>query len=496
MDWQEEYKRKLVSADEAVTLVKSGDRVEISIFPTPSLLPPALHKRRASLRGVETVMPEPVYPMPWFEPGYEESFSSTLELHVGMGGARPVVDEKRADYYPILFSLWHKPYIDRPESAPPMDVFMCTVSPPDRNGYCSFGGHLWNKRVLASHAKIVLAEVDETFIRTHGTNYIHVSDIDRFVENRPELMPDDELERIIQDMPDEEGSRELRAVSTRVEVERRYDFIPKLALMDGPTIRGWAQVYGYQSETEPIALTIGKYVAELIPDGSCLQVGGGTPSTLIPGMGVLDEKHDLGVHSEMSARGLVELVRKGVVTGKRKNFHPGKYIVSALTACTQDEIRFTHNNPNFELYDSHYVVNIANVAGKRQHGLHQQRYCHRPDRPDHLRDGIRGEADCRNRGPARIAHGRSKLAGRAGDNVSEIHGHGGCRVAYSPAARRRNCYHRDTGFCRLRCNGIRCGQSFGQDVQAAGRGADKHRTPGLQGRVEAGGPEALLPVIS
>ena len=248
MDWQEEYKRKLVSADEAVSLVKSGDRVEISIFPTPSLLPPALHKRRAELRGVETVMPEPVYPMPWFEPGYEESFSSTLELHVGMGGARPVVDEKRADYYPILFSLWHKPYIDRPESAPPMDVFMCTVSPPDRNGYCSFGGHLWNKRVLASHAKIVLAEVDETFIRTHGTNYIHVSDIDRFVENRPELMPDDELERIIQDMPDEEGSRELRAVSTRVEVERRYDFIPKLALMDGPTIRGWAQVYGYQSE--------------------------------------------------------------------------------------------------------------------------------------------------------------------------------------------------------------------------------------------------------
>ena len=362
MDWQEHYKRKLVSADEAVTLVKSGDRVEISIYPTPTLLPPALAKCRAELRDVETVMPEPVYPMPWFEPGFEDSFSTTLELHVGMGGARPIIDEKRADYYPILFSLWHKPYIDRPESAPPMDVFMCTVSPPDQNGYCSFGGHLWNKRVLASHAKVVLAEVDETFIRTHGTNYIHVSEIDRFIENRPQLMPDDELERIINGMPDEEGSRELRAVSTRVEVERRYDFIPKLALMDGPTIRGWAQVYGYQTDPEPVALTIGKYVADLIPDGSCLQVGGGTPSTLIPGMGVLDEKHDLGVHSEMSARGLADLVRKGVVTGKRKNFHPGKYIVSALTACSQDEIRFAHNNPSFELYDSHYVVNIANVA--------------------------------------------------------------------------------------------------------------------------------------
>ena len=362
MDWQEHYKRKLVSADEAVYLVKSGDRVEISIFPTPTLLPRALAKRRAELQNVETVMPEPVYPMPWFEPGYEDSFSTTLELHVGMGGAGPVVDEKRADYYPVLFSLWHKPYIDRPDSAPPIDVFMFTVSPPDRNGYCSFGGHLWNKRVLARHAKVTLAEVDETFIRTHGTNYIHVSEIDRFVENSPKLMSDDEMDQIIRNMPDEEGRRELRAVSGRIEQERRHDFIPKLAAMDGLTIRRWAQVYGFQSETEPIALTIGKYVAELIPDGACLQVGGGTPSTLIPGMGVLDDKHDLGVHSEMSARGLVDLVRKGVVTGRRKNFHPGKYVVSALTACTEEEIGFADHNPAFELYDASYVVNIANVA--------------------------------------------------------------------------------------------------------------------------------------
>ena len=98
-------------------------------------------------------MAEPGYHMPWYEPGFEESFSTTLTVHVGVSGGGTVLDERRADYYPSLFSLWHKPAIDRPDAAPPTDVFMCTVSPPDRNGYCSFGPYLWYKRELAKHCK-------------------------------------------------------------------------------------------------------------------------------------------------------------------------------------------------------------------------------------------------------------------------------------------------------------------------------------------------------
>ena len=55
-------------------------------------------------------------------------------------------------------------------------------------------------------------------------------------------------------------------------------------------------------------------------------------------------------------------MRRGVITGKRKNFHPGKYVTSSLSNCTQEEILFAHNNPMFELRDTSYVVNIANVA--------------------------------------------------------------------------------------------------------------------------------------
>ena len=362
MDWQEHYKRKLVTAEEAVKLVKSGDRVEIAMSPTPTVLPPALGKRWPELRDVETVMAEPGYHMPWYEPGFEESFSTTLTVHVGVSGGGTVLDERRADYYPSLFSLWHKPAIDRPDAAPPTDVFMCTVSPPDRNGYCSFGPYLWYKRELAKHARVVLAEVNDTYIRTHGTNYIHVSEIDRFVDNSPRLMPDDEMESMIQGMADEEAREELRAVSDRIEPERRYDLIPRLVKMDARVMRRWAESTGFQSETEPVALSICQSAADLIPDGACLQVGGGTPSTLLPSLGVLDEKRDLGFHSEMSPRGLIDLVRKGVITGKRKNFHPGKYVASSLSNCTQEEILFAHNNPMFELRDTSYVVNIANVA--------------------------------------------------------------------------------------------------------------------------------------
>ena len=362
MDWQEHYKRKLVDADDAVKLVKSGDRVEIAMSPTPSVLPPALGKRWPELRGVETVMSEPAYDMPWYEPGQEGSLSTTLTVHVGMSGGGLMIDERRGDYLPSLFSLWHKPLDDGRADAPPVDVFMCTVSPPDKNGYCSFGAYLWYKRQLAKHAKVVLAEVNDTYIRTYGTNYIHVSEIDRFVNNSSREMPDDEMESMIRGMEDEEAKGELKAISSRIEPLRRYELIPKLTKMEAQAMRRWAESMGFQSEPEPVALAICQQVAELIPDGSCLQVGGGTPSTLLPSLGVLDEKQDLGFHSEMSPRGLIDLVRKGVVTGKRKNFHTGKYVASSLSNCTQDEIQFAHNNPMFELRDTSYVVNIANVS--------------------------------------------------------------------------------------------------------------------------------------
>ena len=149
---------------------------------------------------------------------------------------------------------------------------------------------------------------------------------------------------------------------------------------------------------------------------------------MIPGMGVLDEKQDLGVHSEMSARGLVELVRKGVVTGKRKNFHPGKYIVSALTACTQDEIRFTDNNPMFELYDSHYVVNIANVAANDNMVSINSALAIDLTGQITAETVFGGRLIAGTGGQPELHMGAINSRGRSGDHVFEVYGDGGCGI--------------------------------------------------------------------
>ena len=109
----------------------------------------------------------------------EESFNVFVELFIG-ARVRPSVDEKRASYLPDLFSMRYKGIDEgRPESAKMADyTFMTPLSPPDENGFCSFGANMWNKRSYAKRARCVIAEIDETAIRTYGTNYIHVSEVD------------------------------------------------------------------------------------------------------------------------------------------------------------------------------------------------------------------------------------------------------------------------------------------------------------------------------
>ena len=210
MNWHDEYKRKLVSADEAVQLVESGDLVEFTTYPIEMLIPKALAARRYDLNGVKTYLREPDL-LPWFELGWESSFSIVIQNHVGYGGGRVLMDERRSDYYPTLFSLWHKPSGEKRQCSPDIDVFVGVVSPPDKNGFCSFGSSLWNKRVLAKQAKKVLVEVDPCAIRTYGTNYIHVSEIDRFVDNKPSFMSDTDVEALIEKLPSNPTANRTRS---------------------------------------------------------------------------------------------------------------------------------------------------------------------------------------------------------------------------------------------------------------------------------------------
>ncbi len=303
-NWREEYQRKLVSAEEAVQSVKSGDTVSIPLGREPEALGLALAARGGEVENVKIVAYSPGLDFGWYDEGWEEIFKVKVGFVFPRGIAREWMDSRRGDFQIGSVAGAHPYYTEDP-----LDVVMVEVSPPDEHGFCSFGASLWDKREQIQRARVVLAEVNDRLIRTAGENWVHVSQIDCFVEHR--------------------------------------------------RTTGW----GASTHGEPgdHVKAIAGYVNELIRDGDTVQVGAGTTSEALVNAGAFDGKHDLGVHTEMTPRGIVRLIREGVITGARKSIHKGK-LVAAAVGGRRDDMEFIDGNPLFELYSVYYVVDIRTIA--------------------------------------------------------------------------------------------------------------------------------------
>lgn len=107
---------------------------------------------------------------------------------------------------------------------------------------------------------------------------------------------------------------------------------------------------------------IGQYIGTLVRDGDTFGIGAGKIGHTLCGQGIFDDKHDLGYYAENIVRGVVKLVKDGVVTGKRKTFHPGKVVCNNLNSGDPDDLAFVANNPMFELYPQDYILNIRNIV--------------------------------------------------------------------------------------------------------------------------------------
>lgn len=312
--WREEYRKRLVSAEEAVKVVKSGDRVAFTTGREPLSLGLALAARKEELEGVEIFIPTPGIDFGWYDPGWEDSF----QIKVGFIHAvvREMMDERRCDYRvgPLHPSYPDEPPLDEDDR---IDVLLTEVSPPDQHGYCSFGASLWEKKEQVRRAKIVLAEVNNRLIRTYGDNFVHFSEIDYFVEAQQPLW---------------------EASPMDVYMAERQLLVPPEHVK-----------------------RIAEYVSSLIRDGDTIQVGMGMTSQRLVTAGVFDGKEDLGFHSEIVPTGIVDLVRKGVFTGERKTLHKGKVVVTGAGGRAVD-LAYVNENPLFELYSIHYVNNIRTIA--------------------------------------------------------------------------------------------------------------------------------------
>ncbi len=294
MSWIDDYKKKCCSLDEAVSVVESGDRLFISgNAATPFALMRALAARKDELEDVEVTHVLLIGEDPLSTPEMKGHFRHN-SLFVGPAD-RKAVNEGRADYIPIfLFQIPNLFY----RGLMPLDRALIHVSPPDDHGFMSLGVETLASKAAVETSRMVIAQVNEKMPRTLGDSFIHVSRVDRIAEISEDL--------------------------------------PELALKD----------------PSDIEMKIGENVASLIEDGSTLQLGiGGIPNAVLA---ALEEKQDLGIHSEMVSDGVVEAIEKGIITGRKKTLHPGKSIVTFLLG-TKRLYEYSNNNPEFECHPVDYT---------------------------------------------------------------------------------------------------------------------------------------------
>ncbi len=285
---------RTVSTEEAVAVVRSGDRVFIHrVAAAPRRLVEALTARAAELRVVEIVSLHTEGDAPYAAPELARSFRVNA-LFVGPN-VRPAVEEGRADYLPVFLS--EVPQLFR-SGILPLDVALVHVSPPDRHGFCSLGVSVDVSRAAVQTARTVIAQVNPRMPRTHGDGLIHVDAIDYLV-------------------PVDEPIHEL-APTALTDVEK----------------------------------AIGRHCAELVDDGATLQLGiGAIPQATLNALG---DHHRLGIHTEMLSDGVVDLVERGVVTGEAKRVHPGK-IVAGFALGSRRLYDFLDDNPLVAMLDMAYV---------------------------------------------------------------------------------------------------------------------------------------------
>lgn len=286
---------RIVSAKEAVNVIESGNRVFMhGSAATPQSLLRALVKRASELRNVELIAVSTLGVLELAKPEYAESFYiNSLFVSDNIRGA---INEGRGNYVPIFLSeisrLFEKEIM-------PLDVALLHISPPDKHGLCSLGVSVDVARSAAKYAKHIIAQVNPNMPRTHGDGFIDIHQIHTLVET------DDNLP-------------EVNYASSITECER----------------------------------TIGRYCAELIEDRSTLQMGiGAIPDAVLES---LTHCKDLGIHTEMFSNGVIDLIKKGIVTNKFKKKHRGKTSTSFAIG-TRDLYTYVDDNPLFAFLEADYV---------------------------------------------------------------------------------------------------------------------------------------------
>ena len=358
-NWQEDYEKKLVSAEEAARQIKSGDNIFLPNTYTGSTVH-AIGARQDELRGVKIEVQAPIVDPGWLSEGMEDSFEVITRIYLAPL-ARTGHDEGRIQFLPYTNHTWIKPLRDNRPMDREIDVFMVDVSVPDENGFMTFGPHVWERREYANHAKMIIAEMDRRTIKSRGDTALHVSQVDYIVDITEENpITEDEVQSVLKYLPDD-LHREAREKILDGNPGQLRNFLNILDEIDPDVI---VQAFGNDAADE-LDTRIAMNLKTLVRDGDTIQIGMGRPSKYVVDTGVFDECNDLSIFSEMACPGMGFLVKRGIATGKYATLHPGKAVFAALTGFTKEEVDWCDDNPLIEQYSSHYVVNFANVMKQK-----------------------------------------------------------------------------------------------------------------------------------
>ena len=308
MDFTEEYRQKLVSADEAVKVIKSGDWVDYGwCTNTVDALDKALAKRTDELKDVNLRGGILLKPLAVFEREDAGEHFTWNSWHMG-GYERKLISRGCSFYAPIRYSELPRYYrdLDCPD-----DVAMFQVAPMDKHGYFNFGPSASHLGAMCETAKHIIVEVNENMPRCLGGTEtgIHISQVDAIVEG------------------DNPPIGELGAGGPATEVDKK----------------------------------VAQLIVEQIPNGACLQLGiGGMPNADGCLIAESDLK-DLGVHTEMYVDAFVDIAKAGKITGAHKSIDRYRQVYG-FAAGTKKLYDYIDDNPELMSAPVSYTNDIRSIA--------------------------------------------------------------------------------------------------------------------------------------
>lgn len=287
-----DYKDKIITAKEAVKLVKTGDNIVTGLGAAEArAFFEELHTVADEVKKVNitTYLSQNVFP--YMDTKYKDSFHVDSEFYTGV--SRKLEEIDMGSYIPNNLSYAGRERLAHIKPS----IFVCAASRPDRHGYISLGlSNVYEKRMLDA-ADIVILEISSNYPRLFGDHLTHVDEVDYLIEvdYEPPMVPD-----------------------------------------------------GKSNDKD---MKIGKMIADMIPDGACVQIGiGGIPDAVAS---FLADKKDLGVHTELFTPGLAKLVAKGVINGSKKQIDKGK-VITAFALGNKEMYDLMNDNPMIEVRDASY----------------------------------------------------------------------------------------------------------------------------------------------